>query len=231
MSNIPTQAEIINYIKLHFPKVVFNQLNLLKSDTNSIGFVISSGKAIIGTIDKNGSLCKLTEPIDLTKQDVSFKEIIKQIPVVEGFDQKTKDSLLGMFSNNDIPIVDNTQVLQDLQSQLNKKQSEYTVLVENVNEQNAKIADFVLIKTKYENRIQEITDNFKKYKSDTENCSKQILNEKETIINAIIGFKKGIVKYIQSQKDLNQQNVQKILAQNSNSQNQINQLTDQLLQL
>ena len=72
----------------------------------SLGFVISDDKLILGYIDKNGELCKLMEPIDLSElSNEKFTEIIKRIPTVTGFSELSLNfigvnTIFGYFDFN-----------------------------------------------------------------------------------------------------------------------------------
>jgi hypothetical protein len=89
---------IVDYIKKNYPRVIFQPVTFGVS--NAIGFVVTGNKIIIGYINKNGSLCKLIQPIDLESlsQGVNIREIIQSIPIATGFSEIDKINLLKIFS-------------------------------------------------------------------------------------------------------------------------------------
>ena len=81
-------ATLINYIKKRYPKVVFTPLRLTTEGKpkNALGFVISDNKFVMGYINKDGSLCKLIEPLDLnTLSHAQFIELLGRVPLAVGF--------------------------------------------------------------------------------------------------------------------------------------------------
>ena len=96
---MPSYNSIINYIKKTYPKVVFSPVTLPYK--HALGFVISNSNLIIGFIDGNGNLCKLIEPIDLKdlskSNKLTVKKIINALPVVKGFTEADRLTLLKFF--------------------------------------------------------------------------------------------------------------------------------------
>lgn len=218
---------IIDYIKSEFPKVIFNPINLNTKDSNfskALGFVISDNKLILGYISKNGSLCKLIEPIDIKKlNNESFTNLIKKIPVVIGLDKENKDSLINLLENTssssknvDVENVkkNNQDILiSELTNLVNKKDAEYKVLLNKCSEREDEVEldlsiygnDLILIKKQYVDKIENIKKEYEitinKINDKRKVCKNKIINEKEYIINSIKNFKKNVSDFIKS-KDL-----------------------------
>lgn len=204
---------IIDYIKSEFPKVIFNPINLNTGEnfSKALGFVISDNKLVMGYISKDGSLCKLIEPLDITKlNNDSFTNLIKKLPIVIGFDENNKNSLLNLIRNGketkEKEYEDIKKELSDLQ---NKNNSEYKVLLNNCenidSNMYAEHSDLILVRNEYDHKIADIKKEYEATINDikkvNENCRNKILDEKEYIVKSIINFKKSVSDYIKV-KDL-----------------------------
>jgi hypothetical protein len=212
LKDIP-ESNLIDYIKSRYPKVVFNAFNFkdINVKTRALGFVISDNKLILGYIDKNGDLCKLLEPVDLSGLSNSkFTEIIKRIPIVNGFSEENKQGLIDLLQdkNGKISQTENDIVVLELKKQLSEQVSKYDVLLDTSKESDKnKDENMLLIKKEYNNTIEEIKDNFKKEIDElkekvriSENmkneCKTRLLNEKEVIIAGIKNFQQEVKDYI-----------------------------------
>jgi cob(I)alamin adenosyltransferase len=212
LKDIP-ESNLIDYIKSRYPKVVFNAFNFKDNNikTRALGFVISDNKLILGYIDKNGDLCKLLEPVDLSKLSNSkFIEIIKRIPIVNGFSEENKQSLIDLLEdkNGKISQTENDIVVLELKKQLTEQASKYDVLLDTSKESDKnKDENVLLIKKEYNNTIEEIKDNFKKEIDELkekvrisdqmkDECKTRLINEKEVIIAGIKNFQEQVKNYI-----------------------------------
>lgn len=212
LKDIP-ESNLIDYIKSRYPKVVFNPFNFNDKNvkTRALGFVISDNKLILGYIDKNGNLCKLLEPVDLSGLSNSkFTEIIKRIPIINGFSEENKQGLIDLLEdkNGNISQTENDIVVLELKKQLSEQASKYDVLLDTSKESDKnKDKNMLLIKKEYNNTIDEIKDNFKKEIDElkekvriSENmkdeCKTRLLNEKEVIIAGIKNFQQEVKDYI-----------------------------------
>jgi len=209
LKDIP-ESNLIDYIKTRYPKVVFNAFNLKDKyiKNRALGFIISDNKLILGYIDKNGDLCKLLEPVDLSELSNSkFTEIIKRIPIVNGFSEENKQSLIDLLQGKNeqkISQTENDIIVLELKKQLTEQTSKYDVLLDTSKESNENV---LLIKKEYNNTIEEIKDNFKKEIDElkekiriSENmkdeCKTRLINEKEVIIAGIKNFQQEVKSYI-----------------------------------
>jgi hypothetical protein len=219
MNNIDKQT-LVDYIKSKYPKIIFNSIKLRngesKNDVDTLGFVISNNKLIIGYINIDGTLCKLIEPIDLNNlSHGEFIKIINNLPIV-----KNKDQLLKLFDSHDdsqelkmvkMKLSDITYKYNDVSSKYDDVSSKYDdvsnkyssiklkydVLLDDNNK------DVILIKKEYSEKIDEIK---LEYESDInklkeqiimqESCKDKLLNEKDQIINSIKIFREQVSEYI-----------------------------------
>lgn len=219
LNNIP-EASLVGYIKSKYPKIVFTPIKFNDNSikTRSLGFVVSDDKLILGYIDKNGELCKLMEPIDLSElSNEKFIEIIKRIPTVNGFSEYNKTSLTNLLENKKMSSKnENEQVLNELKSSLLNEENKFNVLVdlsENTKKENT--SKVILIKSEYENKIEEIKTEYEKNLGDLREhvlelektkgeCKERILHEKDIIIDGIKRFKEQVNEYIKELVNKNQ---------------------------
>jgi hypothetical protein len=212
----------INYIKKTYPKIVFNPLHI-NNASKALGFIISDNKLILGYISKDGMLNKLGEPIDITKiSNRDLIESIKKIPIISGFDENNKNSLIKLLENvkNTITEDERIKLIKEIREQITaEKDAEYKVLYDNkcqtlqdsldINSQN-----IVLIKKEYADKIAEIKEQYEKTIKDLntsqEICKNKILTEKEYIISSILTFKKNVADYIKSRDLTSQKEIERL---------------------
>lgn len=114
-------SSIVEFIKRRYPKVVFQPIRL-NSGGGGIGFVLSNSRLVVGVLKSDGTLCKVVDPIDLSKLGDSITDVIGKIPTVEGFSQVDKDYLLGMVkTSNPISDSDLKQVKGQLSALMEEK--------------------------------------------------------------------------------------------------------------
>ena len=212
LKDIP-ESNLIDYIKSKYPKVVFNSFNFKDNyiKSRALGFVISDNKLILGYIDKNGDLCKLLEPIDLSDLSNSkFTEIIKRIPIVNGFTDENKQSLIDLLEdkNKKISETENDVIVLELKKQLTEQISKYDVLLDTTKQNNKnKDENILLVKKEYNSTIEDIKINFKKEIDELkekvrisdemkDECKTRLINEKEVIIAGIKNFQQEVKNYI-----------------------------------
>lgn len=187
--------DIVEYIKKNYPKVIFSPFKFEFS--KALGFIISDNKLIVGFINKNGSMCKLIEPMDLSSIK-NFEEVISKIPIVKGFDTQNKEKLLEIFKQKALEPVPQIEekVIKDLEQKLqdleNIKKVEYQALYDNETNKT------LLIKKEYEDKIKILVDQYQKEKEAFKNCKQKILSEKQVIIDSINKYSDKIKEYIQS---------------------------------
>jgi hypothetical protein len=92
--------ELLNYIKNRYPKIIVTPVLLSDKLAESLGFILSDKDKIIdGYVSKDGRLCKLKEPVDLSHLDnEKFKQIINSIPLVSGVN---KEKIIDIISKKD----------------------------------------------------------------------------------------------------------------------------------
>ena len=156
-----TNTNIIDYIKTKYPRVIFKPFKL--EYKNAIGFIISNNKLIIGFVNNSGNLCKLAEPIDLekfTKENIA--DIIEKLPIVTGFTQEDKISLLRLFKKETQTQIatkdERDQLIQELRSQLeqnSKEYQKYKVMYDSTSN------EIITIKAKYEDDIKVLNQQLK----------------------------------------------------------------------
>lgn len=175
-----TSDNIVGYVKANYPKIIFKPYKL--PFKNAVGFVISSGKLIIGYIDKDGNLQKLIEPVDtssLSNEDTNL--IIKNIPSVEGFSEADKTELIKLFENSQSVITkkEHDAVVEELKNALKIQESEYKLMFDKNSD------EVIMIKSEFEKKIDEINDKFEKQKVKLEQCKASVVEHKEQIIQNI----------------------------------------------
>ena len=167
---------ILDIIKEKYPKAVFTPINF--NAQTGIGFVLTETNLVVGLINKDGSLCKLTEPIDLKLLDKdSFYKIITKLPIA--------NNITGTLHEL---VHDKQQVnitIQDLQKEL-VENAKYKILYDESQK------DFIAIKKEYQDVITELKQ--------SNECIDQISNEHEIIRNAIINYKTQVDEFIKQNK-------------------------------
>lgn len=239
LNNIPEKS-IIDYIKSKYPKVIFNAFNLKDTyiKNRALGFVISNNKLILGYIDKNGNLCKLLKPVDLSELSNSkFTEIIKGIPIVNGFSEEDKETLINILEDKNVKVIsktDNDIIILELKRQLAEQASKHNVLLDITNKKEKdNDKNVLLIKKEYNDTIDEIKINFKKEIDELkeniriseqmkEESKIRLINEKEVIINGIKNFQQEVKDYITELMSKNKIN-------NSDDNNKLNEMYIKLL--
>ena len=206
-------ANIVQYIKENYPKVVFTPVNFSKvlGKNSALGFVITDNKFVVGYISKNGNLCKIVDPVDLNDMSrENFVNLIKKIPLIEGFDENDKTRLIQLLQVGDSPqeVVEQlkelkvaNERLQDTNKIMKEKyemlDAEYKVLVNVSN--NDKI-NILLVKKDSENKMnsikEEYTSKIKALEEANEECKTKILYEKELIVQSIQTYKQNMDQYL-----------------------------------
>ena len=95
--------------------------------SESLGFILSDKDRIIdGYVNKDGRLCKLREPVDLsTLDDEKFKEIISSIPLVNGIN---KNKILDIINNKEtVTEEEHKKAMSDLRKAIKTKLHDYFV--------------------------------------------------------------------------------------------------------
>lgn len=207
---IMADTDIVNYIKSNYPKLVFEKVNLSAATNRkrALGFIVTDDKLVIGYITKDGGMCKVVEPIDLQSlSHENFIKFLRQIPVVQGFDETDKQKLIQLLAVSD-ELISRDKLInemrnsnEELQKQVHELQTQYSVFVDASKLEKSEVEkSIVLIKSEHEAEIARI-----KYEFDTktkalqeacDTCKDRILNEKELIIDAIKKYKIAMQEYI-----------------------------------
>lgn len=206
IKNSMNDTNIINYIKQHYPRIIFNPLKIKDSLINGakfkskiLGFFITNAKLVIGYINKDGSICKIQEPIDLnTITSMNLSEIMKKIPMIQGskIQELIQNDIKVKDTTYDIELKDNDKdnekdlIINELKVRLQNIKSEYQILIDSGN--------VTLIKNEQDNikLITELNEKFKKLQEEHVECKQRIINEKEYVIESIKNYKDQTLKYI-----------------------------------
>lgn len=220
--------DVLSYIKSKYPRIIFTPLRLINgSPKRSLGFVISDNKFVMGYITKEGSLCKLIEPIDLNfMSHEQFIKVLNNIPLAIGFNEEDKTKLLNILQDKEsISLKEHNKVINELKKHLvSKDEKKYGVLYNDdkillVKKKYA--SKLEAIKQHYEKDMQEYQRKIEEYEVAHETCKSQLLQEKENVIQTIKNFKKQMSDYI---SEINKQESDK------NVKPQIQEMYDKLIQ-
>ena len=213
IKSIP-EANLVDYIKAKYAKVIFNPLKFKDNSikNRSLGFIISDDKLVLGYVDNDGNLCKLMDPFDLSEMsNIKFTEIIKRIPIVNGFSEENRERLINLLENkSSISKIENDKIVLELKRQLSEETAKYNILydISNVSgKKENRDQDILLIKKEYSNMIEEIKNNFQKEINELkekvitsekirDECKLRLINEKEVIITGINNFQQEVKDYI-----------------------------------
>lgn len=218
-------SSIIDYIKKTYPKIVFQPFKF--QQTQALAFVLSNDNLVIGFINKNGVLCKLIEPINIKELSSNdFREIVEKLPIVKGFTDQDKQKLIKLFEKREDTISkkEHEKIVGELKSYINKKEEEedYKALFD------SKSNEIILIQNKYEERINDINDQYNQVVSKLQECSKQIIDQNEAILEGINQHKQSVKEYIES-KDLKIEDLEKIHKQDIEEKRNLQENLDNLL--
>lgn len=207
-------SNIIDYIKTSFPKVVFKPINMGKSSTKALGFIITNNKFVIGYIAENGNFCKVINPIDLNNIDSEhFIELLKSVPKVDGYKESDLTNFIKLMEDSGkMEIVKRDQIITELELKVKEFQEKldqnYNILVNSD-------GDKLLIKDDYTESLKKIKEQYEeelqKEKNDNQQCKDHLLYEKDIIIDAIQKYKNDINNYINDSNNNIKENYQKII--------------------
>lgn len=222
---------LVDYIKKNYPKVIFTPFKFKES--RALAFIISDNKLVIGYINRGGSLCKLISPIDLknlTNENIS--KIVQNLPVVSGFNEEDKSSLIKLFESKSETVEkpeqrailnDLKKRISDLESDVQKGKTEYTTLYDSTSNQ------ILLVKNEYEEKIAKITEIYNQTQQELETCKRQIVDQKDDIIKGINQYKDEVKDFIKS-KDLQIQDLENIREKDKADRSALQEKMDQLLE-
>jgi hypothetical protein len=186
-------STIVKFIKTKYPKVVFSPFKLAYE--NSIGFIVTGGRMVIGFVNNKGELCKLAEPIDLKEMtNESITSIIKRIPIVTGFTEDDKQVLMKIFESTNVPVISNTDVEEELRKQITSNNAEYKVMYDSHNN------EMLAVKAKYESRILELQTQYQEMQEQLQSCKRTILNNADQIAEGINKYREEVQKTIEDRE-------------------------------
>lgn len=198
-------VSVIDYIKSKYPKMVFSPVKFPYK--HALGFIISEGKLLIGYINKSGVLCKLSSPIELQSlANQGLEQIISKLPIVSGFTEIDKQNLIDLVNGSKsrkITDAEQEKLVESLKKQIADKESQYKIMFD------ANTNDTVLIKQKYENQIGDLTKQYQEVQASYETCKKEVLENKQTIIDNLEKYKKDMQTYIAT-NDLEKKDLKEI---------------------
>jgi hypothetical protein len=222
-------SSIIDYIKKTYPKIVFQPFKF--QQTRALAFILSNDNLVIGFINKNGVLCKLIEPIDIKELSSNdFREIVEKIPVVKGFTDQDKQKLIKLFEKREDTISkkEHEKIVDELKSYINKKEKELSETDKYKALFDSKSNEIILIENKYEEKIKDINDQYNQVVSKLQECSKQIIDQNEAILEGINQHKQSVKEFIAS-KDLKIEELEKIHEQDIQEKRNLQENLDNIL--
>jgi hypothetical protein len=181
-------TDIITYIEENLPQVIFNPVQL-PGRLNAVGFVVTDNKLIIGFIKRDGSLCKLIEPVDLTNfTNMQLRDIIEKIPIVNGFSERDKSNLLKVFTSVDnISPKEQTIVEQEISERIQQgEKPQYTPVYDQESER------ILLLREQY---LSEIKD-YKQQIEDFKTRNREVIKQKEELNLKIQDYKTRLNEYL-----------------------------------
>ena len=222
-------SSIIDYIKKTYPKIVFQPFKF--QQTRALAFILSNDNLVIGFINKNGVLCKLIEPIDIKELSSNdFREIVEKLPVVKGFTDQDKQKLIKLFEKREDTISkkEHEKIVDELKSYINKKEKELSETDKYKALFDSKSNEIILIENKYEEKIKDINDQYNQVVSKLQECSKQIIDQNEAILEGINQHKQSVKEFIAS-KDLKIEELEKIHEQDIQEKRNLQENLDNIL--
>lgn len=205
-------ASIIDYIKTNYPKVIFKPVKFAYK--NALGFIVTDNKLILGYITKTGTLCKLAEPIDIN--DVSnenMQDIIRRIPVVDGFRENDKKRLMRIFQNGNnidqITLKEQDLFINELRASITKAESDvenYKVLYDSTTQQS------IAVQKEQQDKIDKIQQQYLENQEQLDKCKETLIQEKEKITKGIDQYKQYMDNFLKS-KDLKIEELQSVYNQ------------------
>lgn len=182
-------TQIEDLIRKKYNRIIFNPIKLPNyGKSNAIGFVVTDNKLVIGFIKKDGTLCKLLNPIDLgTLSNEELVDILKKIPNVTGFTESDKQNLLKLFDQTAVLYTKDKEITRLLKDYLNDPtKNEYIIKYNDISQ------NFLLIKKEKEELFLQLSQKI----NEQQNCNKKIIEEKQLIISKINEYKNNVTQFL-----------------------------------
>jgi hypothetical protein len=182
-------TQIEDLIRKKYNRIIFNPIKLPNyGKSNAIGFVVTDSKLVIGFVKKDGTLCKLLNPIDLgTLTNENLIDILKKIPIVSGFTEIDKQNLLKLFEHTSVLYTKDKELTRILKEYLNDPTKNEYIIKYNDLSQN-----FLLIKKEKEELFLQLQEKL----NEQQNCNKKVLGEKQIIISKINEYKNNVTRFL-----------------------------------
>jgi hypothetical protein len=175
-------VNLVDYIKNRHPEIILD--NIDSENNEAIGFVFSEGQLVVGYVQKDGTLCKMHEPINISNLSdlhISF------IPYTESVGENNLLLTItenGLETNND----QRNKIIQQLIT-LPKSKSNCKVVYDTDNNEH-----FV---TQNETSMEQIKNIAKEYKEQIAKLE-TIIQEKDTLMQQIRQFNESFIERVKS---------------------------------
>lgn len=218
------QTNIVDFIKTHYPKIVFKPYKFAYK--KAIGFIITDNQLLIGYINKNGTLCKLMDPIDIQKLSKKYiPDILDKIPLVEGFTEGDKQYLINFFKDSDDTISkkEHNEIVKQLKQQIKSNEVNYKTLYDSAS------SELVSVKKEYEDKINKINNLYEEQQRQYEQCKNTVIEQKQQIVKSIKEYEDKIKEYIKGH-ELEKSDIQtiydQVISEKEDLQNKLNVLIE-----
>jgi len=120
------------------------------------------------------------------------------------------------------------KIVDELKSYINKKEKELSETDKYKALFDSKSNEIILIENKYEEKIKDINDQYNQVVSKLQECSKQIIDQNEAILEGINQHKQSVKEFIAS-KDLKIEELEKIHEQDIQEKRNLQENLDNIL--
>jgi len=190
-------TQLLNYIKKRYPKIIVKPVQISDKLSKSLGFILSNNDKIInGYVTADGRLCRLKEPVDLSKIDEkTYKQIVENIPTVSTIDKDNKNILFDTITRKEaVSDEEHKQAMSDLKAAIQQGVN-YNVLLTSIDKEIGN--GFVTTRKEDEKTIatlrQEIQE-LQKFKD----CRDTLLNSENKIKSKIQQYKEDVSNHIKN---------------------------------
>lgn len=229
-NNLENSKSIVEFIKKNYPKVVFSPFKFTYK--RAIGFIVTNNSLVVGFINKDGSLCKLGEPLDLEKLGSGgLGDIISRIPIVSGFTEKDKSNLLRAvgITGKLVSKEEHDNIVEELQNKIatlsnDNKELNYKIMYDSNSNK------IISINKDYQNRLDTLQKQYNQVVQQVNECKGQLVNQKEEILKGINKYKEEVKEFIKS-KDLKIEDLEKVYNNIKNEKGLIEKKLNEMLEI